>query len=541
MCPGAGGVVTPEFARFEQAQRPSQLGPFERLVGIPFFIGGDLNLAIGLEQFDETMHERTAHPTFIDRFGFGIGIKNQAAADTFGLGKAREPMNGIAVYGKEIVEVGVAIESTGEAFELRACVLEGDKTAFGVLSRVTDRMPSDSASDFNIEWRIQIGAGSNPRLKFRGVARWYDGFDFEFADLVRHGLDLARSAVTAMGVSSTILISLAWRPKSMESGNDRILIMIVDADATSRAATREAIEHAVPAATVVDTPTAIEALAKLEKLRFDLVISDYELPNKQGTFLDEIGRLIPERKPYGVVVAFGRVNEVPKVGKTHFIEKANLPARIADVAKEIFQAKLAQQTWTEGSAKPTAVQNVPSAAQATSAPAVVPAGAAIAPPSPAKKVPLDVNFINPFVEGTVAVLESTCSTKTERESVFMRKTDAISGDLSAVVALTTDDRQGTLTISFEKKCLLGIATRMIGEPQVEVNDEIKLVAGEICGQIFAYSRRKLATQGYDLKAAIPSVIYGADHQIRHVVKGFVVAARFRTPEGCFVLEAALAK
>lgn len=302
----------------------------------------------------------------------------------------------------------------------------------------------------------------------------------------------------------------------MDTDSNRVLVLIVDDDAAARVTSREAISSSIPNVRTIEVTSSHEALSRMDKQRFDFVMMDYELPSSEGSFLDEIGRLAPEKRPFGTIVGFSRTNAIPKVGKVHFLSKPFEGDDLKKAAQEILEHKLATETWKAGDGK------------APSAPTVK------------KGPPIDINFINPFMEAAVKVLEITSQTKSERESVFVRKDDSIFGEISTMISINPGKGQvGRLTISFDKPCFLGIANRMLGEKFSDINDDNKDVAGEICNQVYGFAKKKLVTNGYQVLTALPSVIYGDKHQISHVVKGFVLAARFRTPDGVYVVETAI--
>jgi CheY-specific phosphatase CheX len=49
----------------------------------------------------------------------------------------------------------------------------------------------------------------------------------------------------------------------------------------------------------------------------------------------------------------------------------------------------------------------------------------------------------------------------------------------------------------------------------------------------------LNERGCDIQPAIPSVIFGENHRIKHLIEGPCLAVQFRTSAGCFVVEAIL--
>ncbi len=150
---------------------------------------------------------------------------------------------------------------------------------------------------------------------------------------------------------------------------------------------------------------------------------------------------------------------------------------------------------------------------------------------------VDVHFINPFIQGSTEVLEKLCGIKATREKVFVRADDQISGDVSALVAMNSDDLSGSMAIAFEESTFLGCVSGMLGETFTEVNQEIADAAGEICNQIFGIAKRQLNEKGHSIKPAIPTVVLGKKHSIKHMIPGVCLAVRFSTPAGNFTIEA----
>jgi len=150
---------------------------------------------------------------------------------------------------------------------------------------------------------------------------------------------------------------------------------------------------------------------------------------------------------------------------------------------------------------------------------------------------VDVRFINPFIEEVLVVLKGTCNTTAEKKEVFVRNGDRMHGDISAVIAMNSSKFHGSMAISFDKACFLGIVEGMLDETYTDINEEIADACGEICNQVFSRARKTLNEQGHDIAQAIPSVIHGANHSIRHLVEGPCIVVKFQTSKGFFFVEA----
>lgn len=156
----------------------------------------------------------------------------------------------------------------------------------------------------------------------------------------------------------------------------------------------------------------------------------------------------------------------------------------------------------------------------------------------AKKVnKLDVNFINPFLEGTIEVLKIQAHTlaKAGAPSVKDPKS-SFGGDISGVIGLVSESFTGSVVISFPAQTFLTIMSRMLGEEFTELTPDIQDGAAEMTNIIFGYAKRVLNEKGYGIKMAIPSVITGKDHSIQNNTKGPRIVIPFESDAGAFGIE-----
>ena len=113
----------------------------------------------------------------------------------------------------------------------------------------------------------------------------------------------------------------------------------------------------------------------------------------------------------------------------------------------------------------------------------------------------------------------------------------MSGDISALIAMNCTDFRGSLALTFPEDCFLKIVGKMLGEDYQEISDDIVDAAGEICNQIFGQSKKALNQEGFDIQQAIPTIIRGKNHQVKHLIKGPCVTMLFETEFGEFTIEA----
>ena len=116
---------------------------------------------------------------------------------------------------------------------------------------------------------------------------------------------------------------------------------------------------------------------------------------------------------------------------------------------------------------------------------------------------------------------------------------AANGVVSGIIGMTGAS-EGSMSLSFSAECILAIVGSMFGEPIDTINEEIEDAVGELTNMICGDARRQLEEDGVVLKGAIPTVVTGPDHHIKHITSNQVIAIPFKTDAGGFVLEVSLA-
>jgi chemotaxis protein CheX len=148
---------------------------------------------------------------------------------------------------------------------------------------------------------------------------------------------------------------------------------------------------------------------------------------------------------------------------------------------------------------------------------------------------MKAEFINPFLESTVHVLKTMAFVEPVPGKPYIKSGASATGDVSGIVGIV-GDAEGTLCLSFTKGCILHIISKMFGEEQKEINDEVKDAVGELTNMISGDSRRRLEEIGHHFLGAVPSVISGKGHEVRHITKGPVLSIPFKTDAGNFTIE-----
>ncbi len=156
----------------------------------------------------------------------------------------------------------------------------------------------------------------------------------------------------------------------------------------------------------------------------------------------------------------------------------------------------------------------------------------------ATKKAIDVNFINPFLSGTMSALKIQANIDAVPGKIFRQDEEnhTFFGDISGVIGLVSEAFSGSVVISFPEQTFLKIMSTMLGEEFTTITKDIGDGAGELTNIIFGQAKVILNEKGYALKTAIPSVIMGKDHKITALSSGARVVVPFTSDAGDFYVE-----
>ncbi len=149
---------------------------------------------------------------------------------------------------------------------------------------------------------------------------------------------------------------------------------------------------------------------------------------------------------------------------------------------------------------------------------------------------MDIKFVNPFLSSILNVLSTMAmiEAKTGKPSI---KTDEIAkGDVTGLIGMAGEQTKGTFAITFTEPVILEITKNMLGEEETGINDTITDMVGEITNMVCGGAKKELSENGYKFDMAIPSVVAGKDHIIKHKSKKPIIVVPFTTNTGEFFVE-----
>lgn len=149
---------------------------------------------------------------------------------------------------------------------------------------------------------------------------------------------------------------------------------------------------------------------------------------------------------------------------------------------------------------------------------------------------MNVEFVNPFLEALLNVLRTMAGMDARPGRPDIKKTNISSGDVTGLIGMTSELARGTLAISFTETVILDITQRMLGEAVDRIDATVTDMVGEITNMVTGGAKKILSEKGYHFDMAIPSVVAGKEHVIRHKSTAPVITVPFRTERGDFFIE-----
>lgn len=153
---------------------------------------------------------------------------------------------------------------------------------------------------------------------------------------------------------------------------------------------------------------------------------------------------------------------------------------------------------------------------------------------------MDVKFINPFLEGTTSVLKTMAFVDPKPGKPYLKNDGLARGDVSGIIGFT-GTLSGSMALSFSENAILKIVSNMFGEEIKEINGDIEDAVGELTNIISGVARKKLESFGLTVLAAIPTVVSGKGHSIKHVLGGKSIVIPFETEDGPFVVDVCMSE
>jgi len=151
---------------------------------------------------------------------------------------------------------------------------------------------------------------------------------------------------------------------------------------------------------------------------------------------------------------------------------------------------------------------------------------------------MNVDFINPFVEATVAVFGTMLGTSVRRVGLSLNDRIKPDYDITGIIGLS-GRASGDVVISFEKNVAISATDALLNEQPATIDDSVIDCVGELTNMIAGHA--KAALERFDMRLALPTVITGRDHAIRFVSRVKPISIPFECVWGRFSIQVALSE
>ena len=152
---------------------------------------------------------------------------------------------------------------------------------------------------------------------------------------------------------------------------------------------------------------------------------------------------------------------------------------------------------------------------------------------------MNVDFINPFLESTVAVVGTMASTTVIPGKPELKKGNMTWGVVTGIIGMVGPQVCGNLVLSFDEPSILSIVSSMLMEEYKTITDDVVDAVGEMTNMVSGKAKSILSEKGYIFDMATPLMIIGKDVEITQLHKKPVIRIPFQLPKGMFVVEATL--
>lgn len=286
-------------------------------------------------------------------------------------------------------------------------------------------------------------------------------------------------------------------------------VLIVDDEADIRELIESGLELSELTLKVFKAVDGADALAKITNQKFDLVITDLSMPRLDGKgFLEAIKNVPKENRPSNIIVASAHVEKEMLKDTPGGISIIKKPFSIDSLNKYV-KVVLTSKKRKKKKAKPTSKG-------------------------------LNVEFVNPFIEATLEVLDVMANVKAEKDFLFLKENSEALGDITGIIPINSENEIGSFSITFTENVFNKVMSSMLGEEVTEIDEDNQDGVAELCNQIFGNAKAVLNKQNIFLDMTIPTVVCGHNHTVSHATSGSVVGVYFNTEFGTFVIECIVA-
>jgi chemotaxis protein CheX len=147
-------------------------------------------------------------------------------------------------------------------------------------------------------------------------------------------------------------------------------------------------------------------------------------------------------------------------------------------------------------------------------------------------------FFKPFVDATIATLQTMCSFKATTGTPSSKKSsEAFSFDLAGIIGITSENLTGSYMLSFKKDVFLNVMSKMLGETFTELQPGMEDGVAELLNIILGQAKTILNDQhGHSIQMALPTLVHGDSIRSNTHPGKTTIVIPFYSEVGRFIVE-----
>ncbi len=153
-------------------------------------------------------------------------------------------------------------------------------------------------------------------------------------------------------------------------------------------------------------------------------------------------------------------------------------------------------------------------------------------------VPMQVEYINPFIKSLANVFETMLDCKPSLGEISLNHERVPKHSVSGVIGLS-GKAKGTVVLSLSEEVALKAASTLLMIEATELDEEVIDAVGELTNMLAGGAKAEL--EQYELSVSLPNVVLGQDHDICFPPGVTPIHIPFETAWGSLSVEVALAE
>ncbi len=150
--------------------------------------------------------------------------------------------------------------------------------------------------------------------------------------------------------------------------------------------------------------------------------------------------------------------------------------------------------------------------------------------------PINIEFINPFVEATVVVFQTMLALKVKRGKLYLKDGHQPSQEVTGIIGLT-GIAKGTCLLGVSRQVALEVTSRLLNEKCEELGNSAIDAVGELTNMIAGSAKAKL--EELQISIGLPTVVLGRHHTVVFPTGVTPVGIPFESEIGQICLEVSL--